>query len=169
MPTKLPSEAPAGKPAQATAAEAADLTIQEMARQSGLSEHTLRFYERIGLLTPIPRDSGSGHRRYPPDTVQMVESLACLRGTGMTVADMRRYLELNERGADAATEQKALFAAHQATLVCERERMQARIEYIASKVAYFDALEKGDVDGAQKIAHKNRLMVRALVAMKDNT
>lgn len=94
MPTDTLLDKPTGQPTQLLA----ELTIQEMARQSGLSEHTLRYYERIGLLTPIPRDGSSGHRRFPPETVQLVESLACLRGTGMTVADMRHYLQLNERG-----------------------------------------------------------------------
>ena len=166
MPTDTLLDEPTDKTTQAPT-EPIELTIQEMAKQSGLSEHTLRYYERIGLLTPIPRDGSSGHRRYPPETVQLIESLACLRGTGMSVADMRRYLQLSKQGAAAAGEQKALFAAHRATLVCELERVEARIEYMTSKVAYFEALEKGDADRVQEIGRRNRLLVKALVAKKD--
>jgi DNA-binding transcriptional MerR regulator len=112
-----------------------DLTIQEMAQQSGLSEHTLRYYERIGLLTPIPRDDSSGHRRYPPETIRLVETLACLRGAGMSIDDMRKFLRLLEQGSAAASEQKMLFASHKNALEGELEQMKRRIEYLAGKVA----------------------------------
>ncbi len=73
-----------------------------MARQSGLSEHTLRYYERIGLLTPISRDRSSSHRRYSAETVGIVESLSCLRGTGMPLEDIRTFLNLRQQGSLAA-------------------------------------------------------------------
>ncbi len=143
------------------------LTIQEMAKQSGLSEHTLRYYERIGLLMPIPRDDSSGHRRYSPDAVGLVESLACLRGTGMSISDIRQYLRLRERGAAAAAEQKALFAAHEAVLVQEMERISRRRQYLAGKVAYWKAVESGDMAGARAIAEANRLLAGALTEKQE--
>ena len=48
---------------------AGDLTIQQVARRTGLAESALRYYERIGLIDPVPRNESSGHRRYPPDLV----------------------------------------------------------------------------------------------------
>lgn len=74
--------------------EQTDLTIQQMARRSGFSEPTLRYYEQIGLLGVVGRDESSGHRRYGPATVERVEALSCLRSAGMTVSGMRRYLDL---------------------------------------------------------------------------
>jgi len=59
-------------PAERTA-QSRGLTIQEMSQQSGLSAYTLRYYERIGLLKPIPRNQSSGHRLYSPETVALVE------------------------------------------------------------------------------------------------
>lgn len=67
-----------------TTVESADLTIQQLARRTGLAESALRYYERIGLIDAVPRDESSGHRRYPPALVAAVESLSCLRGAGMT-------------------------------------------------------------------------------------
>jgi MerR family transcriptional regulator, aldehyde-responsive regulator len=46
----------------------AGLSIQEVARRTGFSESTLRYYERIGLIDPVPRDTSSSHRRYAPDS-----------------------------------------------------------------------------------------------------
>lgn len=66
--------------------DADELTIQQVSRRTGLVESALRYYERIGLIDEVPRDERSGHRRYPPDLVEAVEGLSCLRGTGMPVA-----------------------------------------------------------------------------------
>ena len=67
---------------------AGDLTIQQVARRTGLAESALRYYERIGLIDPVPRDESSGHRRYPPDLVAAIEGMSCLRGTGLSSTDM---------------------------------------------------------------------------------
>ena len=64
-------------------------TVQETAERTGLNEHTLRYYERAGLLTAVRRDDSSGHRRYSADDVARVRTLACLRATGMPLVQMR--------------------------------------------------------------------------------
>ncbi len=143
------------------------LTIQEMARQSGLSEHTLRYYERIGLLTPVPRDLSSGHRRYSADMVTVVESLSCLRGTGMSLEYIRTFLHLRQRGSLAAAEQKELFAAHLAVLTEEMERIKVRMEYLAGKVAYWSAVEAGDRTEAEEVKQANRLLMPKLRRKRD--
>lgn len=84
-------------------------TLQEVVQRSGLSEHTLRYYERIGLLDRVKRDSSSGHRRYTAEDVQNIEALACLRTTGMSIDDMRKYFALLKDGRAAADQQLALF------------------------------------------------------------
>lgn len=143
------------------------LTIQEMARQSGLSEYTLRYYERIGLLTPIPRDRSSGHRRYHRDTVEVIESLACLRGTGMPLDDIRTFLRLRQRGSRAALEQKELFTAHLAVVTEEMEQIKVRMEYLANKVAYWEAVEAGRMDAAEKVKQANYLLLPKLRRSKE--
>jgi DNA-binding transcriptional MerR regulator len=65
-----------------TATPEATLTIKQMAAQSGMSEYMLRYYEKIGLIQPVPRDGSSGHRRSSTATAQMVEALACKTEAG---------------------------------------------------------------------------------------
>jgi DNA-binding transcriptional MerR regulator len=113
-----------------TTADKGDLTIQQMARQSGLSEHTLRYYERIGIIVPVPCDGSSGHRRYPTETVPRIESLACLRGAGMSIEDIRTYLTLLDQGQSAAALQKQMFSRYVRKLECERSRLDTRIKYL---------------------------------------
>ncbi|MER6680156.1 MerR family transcriptional regulator [Streptomyces olivaceoviridis] len=123
---------------------AAGLTIQEMARRSGFTEPTLRYYEKIGLLGRVARDESSGHRRYDPATADRVEALACLRSAGMTVSGMRRYLDLLARGDSAAAEQRDLFAAQAEKLAADIERLQLRLAYLRGKEHLWDARVRGD-------------------------
>lgn len=127
------------------------LTIRDMAARSGLSEHTLRYYERIGLIRPIPRDTSSGHRRYSPETAEAVESLAHLRAAGLPLEDMRTFLVLRAQGHGAAAEQKALFAAHRTVVEKEIGRQQRRLKYLEGKVAYWEAVEAGDAAAVARI------------------
>ncbi|MEV1146377.1 MerR family transcriptional regulator [Micromonospora sp. NPDC049799] len=123
------------------------LTIQEMARRSGFSEPTLRYYERIGLLGAVPRDPGSGHRRYDAATAERIDALACLRSSGMSVTDMRRYLEfLHEEDGRGAAKQRELFARQAERLAAEIERLRVRQEYMRSKADMWDARVRKDAD-----------------------
>lgn len=128
----------------------ADLTIQQVARRTGLSESALRYYERIGLIDRVPRDDSSGHRRFPPDLVASVESLACLRGTGMSVQDMRSYVA-NMQDGDAAQAQQRLFADHAQRLADEIARLQVRRSYVAAKAQLWQARCDGDDAAAQRL------------------
>ncbi|CAN5645592.1 MerR family transcriptional regulator [soil metagenome] len=127
-----------------TASDTADLTIQQLSRRTGLAESALRYYERIGLIDAVPRDRSSGHRRYPPALVATVESLACLRDTGMSVVDMRAYVHNMRRGPAAAADQCRLFADRAAHLRTEIARLQVREQYVSAKSRMWAARERGD-------------------------
>ncbi|MGW2032413.1 MerR family transcriptional regulator [Streptomyces argyrophylli] len=129
---------------------AAGLTIQEMARRSGFTEPTLRYYEKIGLLGRVARDESSGHRRYDPATADRVEALACLRSAGMTVSGMRRYLDLLARGDSAAAEQRDLFAVQAEKLAADIERLRLRLAYLRGKADLWDARVRGDTDAEKR-------------------
>ncbi|MBK3578216.1 MerR family transcriptional regulator [Streptomyces sp. MBT65] len=130
--------------AAATSEQAADLTVQEMARRSGFSEPTLRYYEKIGLLGTVGRDESSGHRRYGPATVARVEALSCLRSSGVTVSGMRRYLDLLARGDSAAADQRDLFASQAEKLAADIGQLQLRLTYLRRKADLWDARVRGD-------------------------
>ena len=73
------------------------LTIQEAAQATGLSAHTLRYYERVGLIHPIAREENT-RRCYTPDDIGWIDFLSKLRATGMSIRDMQRYAELQRLG-----------------------------------------------------------------------
>jgi DNA-binding transcriptional MerR regulator len=76
-------------------------TISQVAEKSGLSAHTLRWYERIGLLDPVERGP-DGRRRFSDADVEWVVLLNNLRTTGMRVRDMQRYAGLVRSGGGEA-------------------------------------------------------------------
>ena len=83
-------------------------TISETAKLSGLPESTLRYYETIGLIHPIARDSSSKHRVYSEDDVNRIIAVACLSAIGMSIENMRAYLKNQSLGEKAAGEQVEL-------------------------------------------------------------
>lgn len=128
------------------------LTVQEAAERTGLSEHTLRYYERAGLLPAVRRDGSSGHRRYSTDDVARISTLACLRATGMPVEQMRRYFILAARGRNAAHELRTLLQEQEAALQARIRAMPGHLNYVRRKIDYWRALEAGKDAVARRIA-----------------
>jgi DNA-binding transcriptional MerR regulator len=139
-----------------------ELSIGEMAAASGLSVHTLRYYERIGLIAPIPRLS-SGHRRYSRETAERVESLSYLRAAGLSMEDMRIYLGNLDRGDLAAADHAALLSAHARSIGEQIEQLRIRQAYIEAKAAYWQAVADGSgetVDAQRTIQRARELSQR---------
>ena len=121
------------------------LTIQETAEHTGLSAHTLRYYERIGLLVQIPR-SASGYRLYGPENLVWVEFIICLRHTGMSIRNMRRFVELAHSGKRTLTDRITLLTEHRQVLVREMETLDRFLHLIDTKIAKYSeqaALRRG--------------------------
>jgi DNA-binding transcriptional MerR regulator len=128
----------------------AGLPIQEVARRTGFTESTLRYYERIGLVGPVPRDQSSSHRRYSSQAVATLEALACLRSTGMSIGGMRAYLEGVSEGGTAAPRMAELFAGHAQRLEQELAAVRVRHAYATAKAALWQARADGDQVAEQK-------------------
>ena len=95
------------------------MNIAEFAQRCGLSPHTLRYYERIGLLGKVTRQA-NGHRTFGPRDVEWVEFVHRLRATGMGIGEMLRYAELRARGDGTLAQRKAMLVQHAATIEWSR-------------------------------------------------
>ena len=100
--------------------------IATTARRLSISPHTLRYYERIGLVR-VDRDA-SGHRHYDAAAVRRLVFLTRMRTSGMPIRDLRRYIELVEAGRDTVPERLALLTEH-------RDGLQARIDELRLALA----------------------------------
>jgi len=141
-------------------------TLQEVVQRSGLSEHTLRYYERIGLLDRVKRESRSGHRRYTAQDVQNIEILACLRTIGMSIEDMRTYFALLKDGTAAADQQLVLFESQKQALEQELVRIQEHLRYLELKVAFWKAVKMGDETKAREIGEITTGLAKQLLKEK---
>jgi DNA-binding transcriptional MerR regulator len=120
----------------ATESPGRTLTIAEAAEASGLSAHTLRYYERAGLLDPVSRN-GNGHRRYRQDDLARIAFLAKLRATGMRIREVRHYAELMGGGDATNAERLALLEAHRAVVLAELEATTRNLELIDWKIHFY--------------------------------
>ena len=106
------------------------ITIAEAAERSGLSAHTLRYYERIGLIHPVGRGQ-NGHRRYGRDDIEWLEFLIKLRTTDMPIRQMVEYAELVREGPQTASRRRAMLETH-------REALRERIAELEETAAVID-------------------------------
>jgi DNA-binding transcriptional MerR regulator len=124
----------------------AALTIQDVSRRSGLSEPTLRYYEEVGLIGPVARDPGSGHRRYHDKDLDTLQALACLRAMGVGIEDMRTYQANRQLGHAAAAEQRDLLLRHAERIEAEIATLRVHLDYLQAKAALWDARDREDAD-----------------------
>ncbi|MGH3481863.1 MAG: MerR family transcriptional regulator [Nocardioidaceae bacterium] len=106
------------------------LTIADAAERTGLTAHTLRYYERDGLMLGVTR-SGSGHRRYTERDLGWIELITKLRATGMPIREIRRYAQLVRDDADNERERFDLLVAH-------RERVRRNLAEVTEHLAAID-------------------------------
>lgn len=90
------------------------LTIAQAAEMLDVSAHTLRYYERIGLVS-VPRDA-SGNRRYDADAVRRLVFLTRMRLSGMAIRDLQHYVELVDEGEDTVPERLEMLLEHRDTI-----------------------------------------------------
>lgn len=114
------------------------LTIQQMARETGLSVHTLRYYEKIGLIDPVPRGPG-GQRRYRDSDQRWIAFLLRLRDTGMSVADMQRYADWRRQGQVAASlmARRELLESHREALLEHMRILTGTLAVLDDKIAVY--------------------------------
>lgn len=103
-----------------------------LAARPGISAHTLRYYERIGLVD-VGRDE-RGHRCYDEAAVARITFLGWMRRSEMGIVDLRRYVELAREGDHTAPERLALLAAHRDEVLARRAEFDVAIGIIERKL-----------------------------------
>jgi DNA-binding transcriptional MerR regulator len=120
-----------------------DLEIREVAARSGLSAHTLRYYERIGLLDPVARGAG-GRRSYDDADLEWLDFLQHLRATGMSIRDMLRFGELRREGDSTAAARRTLLEEHRDEVLGRIRELQRNLLELEKKIGHYERLESKD-------------------------
>jgi DNA-binding transcriptional MerR regulator len=123
------------------------LSIAEAARRTGVSVHTLRYYERAGLVVTAVGRTNGGQRRYQQLDLDWIKVCTRLRATGMPIRTIRRYAELVSAGRGNEEERLALLESHRAEVTAKLAELQENLELIDHKIdVYRGRLAAGDAD-----------------------
>ncbi|MBB3221961.1 MerR family transcriptional regulator [Pseudoduganella umbonata] len=132
------------------------LSIDEVARRTGLTAHTLRYYERIGLIAPVGR-AGGGQRRYAAADLAWIEFLLRLRTTRMPINKMRAFARLRAAGDATIPERRVLLEEHLADVLAEIEAMRGAAGVLQEKIGYYRAAEgESALDAACRASARTR-------------
>lgn len=114
------------------------LNIGAVAERTGLSTHTLRFYEREGILPVRIERSPAGHRLYSEDDVEWLMICKSLRASGMPLADICDYVVLINAGGGNEADRLRLLRRHQQRLRGQIDELRACVEWIEHKVGIYE-------------------------------
>ncbi|BBH70735.1 transcriptional regulator [Actinoplanes sp. OR16] len=109
--------------------------IATAARHLEVSPHTLRYYERIGLVS-VPRNQ-AGHREYDAAAIRRLVFLTRMRTSGMPISDLRHYIELVDRGDITIPDRLDLLLEHRDTLRAQIARLQLALATTEYKIATY--------------------------------
>lgn len=115
-------------------------SIQQIIETTGLSAHTLRYYEKIGLLLEIYRDH-KGYRQYTEADILWLDFLMRLKETGMPIREMKQFADLRSEGEQTISARKELLAAHYTHVQSQIRQQQQHLNKIAEKVKHYETLE----------------------------
>lgn len=116
-------------------------TIKEVAKSTGLSAHTLRFYEKQNLIKNVSRDE-NGYRIYSDYNIQWIHFLIKAKNTGMSLNDLQTYSELMERGDSTIPEREKMLLAHRKKVVDKMKELNGTLDKIDEKLEMYQKQRK---------------------------
>jgi DNA-binding transcriptional MerR regulator len=119
----------------------AGYTIRTMAARCGMTTHTLRYYERVGLIQPVDR-AQNGHRRYSEADEAWLNFVHCMRATNMPIREMQRYARLREDGAASSLERRKILEEHRATVAAQISALEKAHALLSHKIANYRNIEE---------------------------
>ena len=119
------------------------LTIKEVSAQFGISQDTLRYYERVGMIPAVPR-TAAGRRDYQDEDLGWVGLALCMRSAGLPVEAMIQYVKLCQQGDGTFAQRLQLLQDQRAVLVAQAKQIQATMDRLDYKIGrYQQAVETG--------------------------
>ena len=123
------------------------MTIAEVSRKYEISADTLRYYERIGLIPPVPRTRG-GLRDYGEESCGWIQLMKCMRAAGVQIEALIEYVDLFQQGDATLDARKALLVEQRDQLVSRMAEMQASLDLLNQKI---DRYEQGMMTAEQQL------------------
>lgn len=113
------------------------MTIAEVSRMFDLTQDTIRYYERIGLLPTVNRKK-NGIRDFTDEDCKWVEFIKCMRSAGLPIEALIEYVRLFGQGDETVEARKELLTEQRDLLKLKMEEMQRTVERLSSKIERYD-------------------------------
>lgn len=113
------------------------MTIAEVCKLCNVTADTLRYYERVGLIPPVPRTEG-GIRDYSEESVNWVRFIRHMRAAGLQVSALARYVALFRKGDASLAERKRILVRQRALLAARMESLRQVLERLDAKIATYE-------------------------------
>ena len=111
-------------------------TIKDLSERTNLSPNTLRYYEKEGLLPDIKRTKG-GIRHYSQENLEWIGLITCLKNTGMTIKQIRQFVDLSLQGPETLKERCELLKIHKQEIEQHIEEMNHYYDKVNCKIDYY--------------------------------
>ena len=118
------------------------MTISEVSRKYELTPDTLRYYEKIGLLSNIPRNK-NGIRNYDDISCQRIEFIKCMRNAGVEIEILIKYMKLFEKGKSTVTKRKLLLEEQKNKLLEKQKNINETLDRLNHKIKLYEDIENG--------------------------
>ena len=113
------------------------MTIKEVSEEFGISQDTLRYYERVGLIPPVTRTS-RGNRDYQESDLGWVENAVCMRNAGVPIEALIEYVKLYQMGDTTFEARRQLLQEQYDALQEQKEQIEATMKRLAYKVSRYE-------------------------------
>jgi Predicted transcriptional regulators len=114
-------------------------SIREVSERFQLTPHTLRYYEKEGLLPPIQRDS-NGIREYSDVDLEWLHLICCMRATGMSISYIKNYIDLCRLGRDTIPERRQIILNQKEIIEAELKKYKNLLKVVDKKLKYYDEM-----------------------------
>ena len=111
-------------------------SIQDVSKKTGLTAHTLRYYEKEGLIPSVERSQG-GFRQYTDEDLEALGLICCLKNTGMSLQEIARFVSLTHEGDQTLRERVELLREHRESVISRMQEMQKYLEKVTWKLNFF--------------------------------
>ena len=126
------------------------MTIAEVSKQFDISADTLRYYERIGLIPPVPRTAG-GIRDYDEASCKWIELMKHLRAAGVQIEALVEYTALVQQGDETQAQRKNLLMEQRKQLEARIAEMQQSLERLDKRLEWYDRCEGCTISHIRKL------------------
>jgi DNA-binding transcriptional MerR regulator len=110
----------------------------------------------IGIINPVHRGASSKQRVYGEEDLEVLDAVACLSATGMSIPDMRQYMANRDKGAERADEQVQLLSTQKRQLAAQAKLLKVRRQYVDFKIAYWQAVAADNDAAVERIGTEAR-------------